>query len=123
MTWGTFSKNLSLAPPPADSVWSGRWYDAVEKGDALRYGGFQDLMINKLDALSHNEQWSGSLKICVAYEDAQGNRVNHVPRDESYRRGLKAIYETYEGWAEDISGIRHFADLPVNAQRYVSGHG
>ena len=28
------------------------WYDAVEKGDALRYGGFQDLMINKLDALT-----------------------------------------------------------------------
>jgi adenylosuccinate synthase len=23
------------------------WYDAVEKGDALRYGGYQDLMINK----------------------------------------------------------------------------
>ena len=22
------------------------WYDAVEKGDALRYGGFQDVMIN-----------------------------------------------------------------------------
>ena len=29
------------------------WYDAVEKGDALRYGGFQDLMINKADALTH----------------------------------------------------------------------
>ena len=28
------------------------WYDAVEKGDVLRYGGYQDLMINKIDALS-----------------------------------------------------------------------
>jgi adenylosuccinate synthase len=97
------------------------WYDAVEKGDALRYGGFQDLMINKLDALSHNQQWTGFLKICVAYEDLEGNRVTHVPRDETYRSGLKPIYETYEGWAEDISTIRSFSALPPQAQRYVAG--
>jgi len=28
------------------------WFDAVEKGNALRYGGFEWLVINKLDALS-----------------------------------------------------------------------
>ena len=28
------------------------WYDAVEKGEALKYGGFQDLVINKIDALA-----------------------------------------------------------------------
>ena len=97
------------------------WYDAVEKGDALRYGGFQDLVINKLDALSHNDEWSGPLKICVAYEDKAGNRVNHVPRDEAYRAELTALYEDYEGWAEDISTVRSWADLPENAKRYVAG--
>ena len=99
----------------------GGWYDAVEKGDALRYGGFQDLAINKLDALSHNSEWSGKLKICVAYQDSDGKRVNHVPRDEAYRSELKPIYEEYEGWPEDISEVRRFFKLPIQAQRYVAG--
>jgi adenylosuccinate synthase len=117
---GNFLKKLEFGTSTGRQRMVG-WYDAVEKGDALRYGGFQDLMINKLDALSHNDEWSGSLKICVAYEDSNGNRVNHVPRDDSYRTGLKPIYETYEGWPEDISGVRNFTDLPVNAQLYVAG--
>src|SRR5471032_702161 len=43
------------------------WFDAVEKGDALRYGGFQDLMINKLDALTWSGDWKGDLLVCTAY--------------------------------------------------------
>jgi adenylosuccinate synthase len=92
------------------------WYDAVEKGDALRYGGFQDVMINKIDALSGGHE----LLICVAYEDASGNRVAHVPRNEAVRRTLKPIYEKHAGWTEEISGVRRFADLPKNAQLYTA---
>lgn len=97
------------------------WYDAVEKGDALRYGGFQDVMINKLDALSHSGAWRGDLQICTGYQSADGKRYTHVPRNEAIRKALRPIYATYPGWAEDISGVRHFADLPRNAQRYVGG--
>jgi adenylosuccinate synthase len=97
------------------------WYDAVEKGDALRYGGFQDLMINKLDALTWSGEWKGDLKICTAYETADGKKCLHVPRNEAIRKSLKPVYEIYPGWAEDVSNIRHFADLPVSARRYVAG--
>jgi adenylosuccinate synthase len=97
------------------------WYDAVEKGDALRYGGFQDLMINKLDALTWSGEWKGDLKVCVAYETADGNRCGHVPRNEAVRKALRPVYASYPGWAEDISSVRHFADLPANARRYVGG--
>lgn len=117
---GNFLKKLEFGTSTGRQRMVG-WYDAVEKGDALRYGGFQDLVINKLDALSHNNEWSGSLKICVAYQDKSGNRVNHVPRDEAYRAELTAIYETYDGWDEDIASVRHFEDLPENAKRYVAG--
>ena len=55
------------------------WFDAVEKGDALRYGGYQDMMINKSDALTHAGEWRGDLLICTAYEDANGRRLSHVP--------------------------------------------
>lgn len=92
------------------------WYDAVEKGDALRYGGYQDLMINKIDALTGADE----LLICVAYEDPNGRRYTHVPRNEAVRRVLKPVYTKHAGWTEDISGVRRFADLPKNAQRYTA---
>lgn len=96
------------------------WFDAVEKGDVLRYGGFQDLMINKSDALTHSGEWRGDLKICVAYEDANGQRFVHVPRNEAVRKTLKPVYTSHPGWSEDISVVRTFSGLPRNAQRYVA---
>ena len=33
---------------------------------------------------------------------------------------LKPVYKTVTGWSEDISGIRHFADLPEAAKVYVA---
>jgi adenylosuccinate synthase len=92
------------------------WYDAVEKGDVLRYGGYQDLMINKIDALSGATE----LLICTAYEDAAGKRYGHVPRNEALRKTLRPVYAKHAGWSEDISGVRKFADLPKNAQRYTA---
>ncbi len=92
------------------------WYDSVEKGDALRYGGFQDFMINKIDALAGADE----LLICIAYEDVVGKRYAHVPRNEALRKTLHAIYEKYAGWQEDISGVRHFGNLPKNAQSYAA---
>jgi adenylosuccinate synthase len=96
------------------------WYDAVEKGDTLRYGGFQDLMINKLDALTHSGEWRGELLICTAYETPSGRRLNHVPRNEAVRRTLKPVYSRHPGWTEDVSKVRRFADLPAAARNYVA---
>lgn len=96
------------------------WYDAVEKGDALRYGGFQDLMINKLDALTHSGEWQGDLQLCVAYASPDGRRYAHVPRNEAVRRTLRPVFTRCPGWSEDVSQVRRFADLPVNARRYVA---
>lgn len=96
------------------------WYDAVEKGDALRYGGYQDLVLNKLDALSHSGDWRGELQICTAYQDEDGRIVQHVPRDTQVHRRLRPVYKTLPGWDGDISGVRHFADLPEAARVYVA---
>lgn len=96
------------------------WYDAVEKGDALRYGGYQDLVLNKLDALSHRGDWQGELQICTAYADPAGQILHHVPRQDSYRRTLKPVYRKLPGWSEEISQVRHFSALPRAAQHYVA---
>lgn len=97
------------------------WCDTVEKGEALRYGGYQDLMINKLDALSYSKQWQGGeLLICIAYRDAGGKLYYQLPRDDTVRRLLQPVYVQLPGWEEDISAIRNFENLPDNARRYIA---
>lgn len=96
------------------------WYDAVEKGEALRYGGFQDLVINKMDPLGYSGDWmDGDLRICVAYQSPDGETIRYVPRDEAFRGTLKPIYQECPGWSEDISKVRRFGQLPDAARDYV----
>ena len=95
------------------------WFDAVEKGNALRYGGFEWLVINKLDALSALNGEFKELKICVAYKDPDGNRITTVPRSEKARKSLLPIYEILPAWNEDISKCENFDDLPEAAKNYV----
>ncbi|KAF0093609.1 MAG: adenylosuccinate synthase [Puniceicoccaceae bacterium 5H] len=100
------------------------WFDAVEKGDAIRYAGCTDLAINKLDALSYDAggAWNGGeLLICTGYKAPDGTRLKHVPRDFELHKQLQPIYRQYPGWSEDISGVRTFDNLPLNAKRYVAG--
>jgi len=97
------------------------WFDAVEKGDVLRYGGFQGLAINKLDALTCSDSSKGTeLLICVAYRDSEGNRYHQVPRDDKVRSQLQPVYLQLPSWKEDISQVRHFAELPLAARQYVA---
>jgi adenylosuccinate synthase len=97
------------------------WFDAVEKGDALRYGGFHDLAINKLDALTYRGAWSdGELLVCTGYRAPDGAAVPGVPRDDHARRGLQPVYARLPGWRQDIAGVRSFAKLPKNARLYVA---
>ena len=95
------------------------WFDAVEKGDVLRFGGVQDLMINKIDVLGAGDDWSGDLLICTHYEDAEGQKYTTVPRKEALRKTLKPVYVALPTWEEDISTVRSFEDLPQKARAYV----
>ena len=96
------------------------WFDAVEKGNALRYGGFDELVINKLDALTLDDGLDCQLKICTAYQLPDGSLTTNVPRIEEIRKTLTPVYETLDGWEEDISAITSYDKLPLNAKAYVS---
>ncbi len=97
------------------------WFDAVEKGDALRYGGFEDMVLNKLDALTLDPDWQiKSLRVCTHYEEPSGKPVHHVPRDDALRRTLRPVYTELPGWTEDIRDVRSFHKLPRAAQLYVA---
>lgn len=97
------------------------WFDALEKADALRYGGYDDIVINKLDALSYSGGWQGGeLLVCTAYKSPDGKIYRGVPRSDAVRKTLSPVYAQLKGWSEDISGVRSFADLPRAAREYVA---
>ena len=95
------------------------WFDCVEKADTLRYGGYDDLIINKLDALKCEEGWE-DLNVCVAYKDPQtGKEYEYVPRNDTLRKKLVPVYAKLKPFTKDISNVRSFADLPKEAKDYV----
>ncbi|HWS57753.1 MAG TPA: adenylosuccinate synthase [Actinotalea sp.] len=90
------------------------WYDAVVARYSSRVNGLTDLVVTKLDTLTGLEK----IPVCVAYE-VHGVRHTEMPVDQSDLHHAVPVYEEHEGWTEDISGCRTFADLPAAAQRYV----
>jgi adenylosuccinate synthase len=90
------------------------WYDAVIARYSSRINGLTDYFLTKLDVLSAWER----VPVCVAYE-IDGRRHDEMPMTQTEFHHAKPIYEFFDGWGEDISGIRTFADLPKNARAYV----
>jgi len=90
------------------------WFDAVVARYATRVNGITDYFITKLDVLSGLER----VPVCVAY-DVAGTRHAEVPMTQTDFHHATPVYEYLDGWGEDISTAREFADLPAGAQRYV----
>ena len=59
------------------------------------------------------------LKICVAYEDEDGKRYEHVPYHQSVIHKVRPIYETLPGWETDIERVGRLEELPAAARDYV----
>jgi adenylosuccinate synthase len=90
------------------------WFDAVIARYATRVNGITNFFITKLDVLSGLDQ----VPVCVAYE-VHGKRHDEIPMTQTDFHHAVPVYEYLEGWPEDISAAREFADLPKNAQAYV----
>src|SRR5690606_18798528 len=79
-----------------------------------RVNGLTDLVLTKLDVLTGFEK----VPVCVAY-DVDGVRHDEMPIDQTAFGKATPIYEELDGWWEDISQVRSWDELPVNARRYV----
>ncbi len=90
------------------------WYDAVVARYAARINGVTDFVLTKLDVLTG----IGSIPVCVAY-DVGGVRHDEMPMTQTDVHHATPVYQHFEGWSEDITGVREFESLPAAAQRYV----
>lgn len=90
------------------------WFDSVVVRHSRRVSGITDLCLNSIDVLTGLE----TLKICTAYE-YEGKLLDEYPPNFRVLEKCVPVYEELPGWTEDITGVRAFEDLPVNAQNYV----
>jgi adenylosuccinate synthase len=91
------------------------WLDLVMLKHAVRLNTCTDLALTKLDVLSPLDE----LKVCVAYEDEDGTRYDHVPYHQSVLHKVRPVYETLAGWGVDIERAGRLEELPAQARDYV----
>lgn len=92
------------------------WFDAVIGKYAVMINGLTDINLTKLDVLSGMEK----LKIATDYK-YKGEYLKSFPADSEIFElpEFKIEYIEMEGWNEDLSKVRDYNDLPVNARKYV----
>jgi adenylosuccinate synthase len=90
------------------------WLDLVALRYAVRINGITKLFITKLDVLSHFE----TIKTAVAYQSGD-DVYQEFPRQHRVLYQCQPLYETFEGWSEDISEVRSLAKLPSSVRRYL----
>ena len=90
------------------------WYDCVASRYGCKIQGATQVALTVLDPLGYLDE----IPICVGYE-IDGEVTQDFPNTtELYR--AKPVWKTMKGWKCDISGIRKFEDLPIEAQEYVN---
>lgn len=82
---------------------------------AQMVNGTSEMAITKLDWVP---RYGSSVNICTAYE--RKGRILSVAPDAAYKiRQSKPLYQSLPTWQEDISSVRAFNDLPVEARDYI----
>lgn len=90
------------------------WYDAFLVNYSSMINGITKAAITKLDVLSSFEK----INVCVGYE-INGKKLKYFPTNVYELENAKPIYETLDGWNEDISFARTFDELPSKAKDYL----
>jgi len=90
------------------------WFDAVVVRHAARVNGLGGLAITKLDTLTGFK----TIKVCTAYRLGK-ETITEFPASAERVARCQPLYEEYEGWTEDISGVKELSQLPPAAQRYL----
>ena len=90
------------------------WLDLVALNYASMINGFTELCITKLDVLSGLDE----IRVCVAYR-YNGKVSTRFPSEVQTLTNVEPVYESFPGWAEDISSASNLNDLPANAISYL----
>ena len=90
------------------------WLDACVVRYAGQLSGLDYMAITRLDILDGFDE----IKMCTGYK-LDGKMLNEIPASLNVLARVEPVYETFEGWKEDISGCRDYEKLPEKARKYL----
>ena len=91
------------------------WLDLVSLKYSVRVNSLTELFITKLDVLSGLEE----IKLGIGYRH-NDEVITDYPYQQNVFYDADPVYETFKGWSEDITSIKNFDDLPLNAKKYIN---
>ena len=90
-------------------------FDAVASRYGVQCQGCDALALTLLDVLDYMEE----VPIVTAYRLTDGSTTTRFPMGKTLD-DAQPVVEKVPGWHCDITGVRKFEDLPVEAQNYVT---
>lgn len=90
------------------------WFDGIMVKQAMAINGISEIAVMKLDVLGGLR----SINFCSGYR--YKNKIfKEFPYDFEILSKIKPVYKEYPGWSQDLSKIRDFKSLPLNARNYL----
>ena len=90
------------------------WFDVVATKYGCRVQGATQIAITNLDVLSYLE----TIPVCVAYKLVNGTIVDDFPSIVDLEDATP-IVENFKGWKCDITHIKSYNALPIEAKHYI----
>ena len=90
------------------------WLDLISLKYSVRVNSLTELFITKLDVLSGLDE----LKLCIGY-NTENKVITDYPYELTILESAEPVYETFDGWSDDISSVKNYDDLPENAKTYL----
>ena len=93
------------------------WFDLPIAKYSIQVSGITSIALTKLDVFDTFDK----IKICIAYKDTRNGKIyENYPTNINLHKYLEPVYKEFDGWKQDISGIKTFSELPNNAKLYLS---
>jgi adenylosuccinate synthase len=91
------------------------WFDAFLVAYSKMINGIDSVAVTKLDVLSHFDK----IKVCVGYE-INGKKLKHFPTSVDQLSKVTPVYETLDGWNQNISDCKIYDELPSRTKDYLN---
>src|SRR5690554_3996945 len=90
------------------------WLDLVALKYAVQVNGVTELYMMKGDVLSGFE----TIQVCTGYK-YNGQIINHLPYNIE-PENIEPIYVEKKGWAQDLTGMTSYDELPQELKDYIA---
>lgn len=91
------------------------WFDSVSVRHAIKISAIGSCGLTKIDVLDGLKE----IKICVAYQNLQGEIIYNFPAILEELSNIIPVYEILPGWSSSTRGITLFNKLPREAKFYI----